>query len=111
MIGWSAGFTFRKVGGDGMLGGSWPSVAAIADCTSSAAPSMSRDRSNSIVTSVEPWLDDEFIDLMPAMFENCRSRGVAIDDAMVSGLAPGRLALTWIVGKSTTGRSETGSDR
>ena len=44
----------------------------------------------------------------PAIVENCRSRGVATADAMVSGLAPGRLAVTWIVGKSTFGRSLTG---
>ena len=31
--------------------------------------------------------------------------------AIVSGLAPGRPALTWMVGKSTTGRSLTGSVR
>ena len=28
------------------------------------------------------------------MVENCFSKGMATDDAMVSGLAPGRLALT-----------------
>src|SRR5512133_3953743 len=110
MIGWSDGFTFRNVGGDGMLGGSRPSVAEIPDWTSSAAPSMSRERSNSMVTFVEPWVDVEFIDLMPAMFENSRSRTVATEAAIVSGLAPGRLARTEIVGKSTTGRSDTGRD-
>ena len=46
---------------------------------------------------------------MPAMRPNCRSSGVATDEAMVSGLAPGRLAFTWIVGKSTCGSGETGS--
>jgi hypothetical protein len=45
------------------------------------------------------------------MVENCRSSGVATADAMVSGLAPGRLAATWMVGKSTLGRSLTGSRR
>ena len=45
---------------------------------------------------------------MPAMVENCFSKGVATEEAMVSGLAPGREALTWIVGKSTFGRSLTG---
>ena len=29
-------------------------------------------------------------------------------EAMVSGLAPGRLALTWMVGKSTCGSAATG---
>ncbi len=40
---------------------------------------------------------------MPAIVENCRSSGVATADAMVSGLAPGRLAATWMTGKSTLG--------
>ena len=53
----------------------------------------------------------DVIESMPAMVENCRSSGVATADAMVSGLAPGRLAETWIVGKSTLGRSLTGSRR
>ena len=50
----------------------------------------------------------ELIELNPEMVENCFSSGVATDDAMVSGLAPGRLALTTMVGKSTLGRSLTG---
>ena len=33
----------------------------------------------------------EVIESRPAMVENCRSSGVATDEAMVSGLAPGRL--------------------
>ena len=51
----------------------------------------------------------DVIESMPAMVENCLSSGVATADAIVSGLAPGRLADTWIVGKSTFGRSLTGS--
>ena len=35
--------------------------------------------------------------------------GCATEDAMVSGLAPGRETLTSMVGKSTLGRSDTGS--
>ncbi len=53
----------------------------------------------------------EVIESMPAMVENCFSSGVATAEAMVSGLAPGRLAVTWIVGKSTLGRSLTGRSR
>jgi len=45
---------------------------------------------------------------MPLMVENWFSSGEATDEAMVSGSAPGRLALTWMVGKSMLGRSETG---
>ena len=43
------------------------------------------------------------------MVANCFSSGSATADAMVSGLAPGRPACTWMVGKSTVGRSLTGS--
>ena len=43
------------------------------------------------------------------MAENCISSGVATDVAMVSGLAPGRLAPTEMVGKSASGREATGS--
>ena len=53
----------------------------------------------------------ELIESMPAMVENSFSSGVATVEAIVSGLAPGSEALTWIVGKSTLGRSLTGSRR
>ncbi len=45
------------------------------------------------------------------MVENCFSSGVATAEAIVSGLAPGKATLTWMVGKSTLGRSLTGSER
>ena len=38
------------------------------------------------------------IESIPAMPENCRSSGVATDAAIVSGFAPGKLALTLMVG-------------
>ena len=50
------------------------------------------DRTSSPARSVDVMLS------MPAMVENCFSSGVATADAMVSGLAPGRLAFTVIVG-------------
>jgi hypothetical protein len=53
----------------------------------------------------------EVIESRPAMVVNCRSSGVATDEAMVSGLAPGSAAETWMVGKSTLGRSLTGRPR
>src|SRR5664279_3242330 len=53
-----------------------------------------------------PWA--ELISVMPAMRPNWRSRGVATEEAMVSGLAPGRPADTWMVGNSTWGRGATG---
>ncbi len=57
---------------------------------------------------VEPSELDEVISVTPAMRPNWRSSGVAIDEATISGLAPGRLALTEMVGKSTCGSGETG---
>src|SRR3954454_16053607 len=64
-----------------------------------------------MVMPVEPSPDDDVMLSTPAIVENCFSSGVATADAIVSGLAPGRLALTVIVGKSTVGRSLTGKRR
>src|SRR5947209_18411619 len=97
-IGLSAGFTFRRLGGVGMPGGSCGRAAEIAVCTSWAAASMLRLRLNCRVIEVEPCEFVELIESMPAIPENCLSRGVATDAAIVSGLAPGKLALTLIVG-------------
>src|SRR5215831_13858136 len=77
--------------------------------TSRAAASMLRSRSNWSVTLVDPSELDDVICVTPAMRPNCRSSGVATDDAIVSGLPPGRLAETLIVGKSTCGSGETGN--
>ena len=52
---------------------------------------------------------DEVISVTPAMCPNCRSSGVAIEDAMMSGLPPGNDAATVMVGKSTCGKGDTGS--
>ena len=52
---------------------------------------------------------DEVISVMPAMWLNWRSSGVATEEAMICALAPGRLALTVMVGKSTCGSGATGS--
>ena len=46
--------------------------------------------------------------VMPAICPNWRSRGAATEDAMVSALAPARVAVTWTVGKSTWGSGATG---
>ena len=62
-----------------------------------------------MVTVVEPRALDEVSCDTPEICENCRSSGCATDEAIVSGLAPGRLALTWIVGKSICGSGATGS--
>ena len=72
---------------------------------------MLRLKSNCRMTLVEPCKLVEFIDVRPEIVENCFSSGSATADAIVSGLAPGKLALTEIVGKSIAGRSATGSTR
>ncbi len=48
---------------------------------------------------------------MPGMVAKARSSGPATDEAIVSGLAPGSVAETEIVGKSTRGSAETGNCR
>src|ERR1043166_8945513 len=97
-IGLSDGFDLRRLGGLGMPGGSCGKEAEIAVCTSCAAASMLRLRLNCRVIEVEPCEFEELIESMPAMPENCLSSGVATDAAIVSGFAPGRLALTLMVG-------------
>src|SRR5580658_5790916 len=109
MIGASAGFTLRYVGFAGRFAGKYERAALIAASTSRAAPSISRFKSNCSVTDVVPSELADVISLTPAICPNCRSSGVAIDDAMISALAPGKLAPTAIVGKSTCGSGETGS--
>ena len=89
----SAGFTLRNEGGAGMVAGSWRAAEAIAEFTSCAAASMSRSSANWMVMRVVPWPLTEVISSMPAMVENCFSSTVATDAAMVSGLAPDKLAL------------------
>ena len=83
----------------------------MAACTSRAAASMLRFKSNCRVMLAAPRVLDEVISVTAAMRPNCRSSGVATEDAMVSGLAPGRPALTEMVGKSTCGSGETGRMR
>ncbi len=110
-IGASAGLTLRCVGGVGIDEGSERAAAAIADCTSCAAASMLRSSVNCSVIVACPSVDVDVIESMPAMVENCFSSGVATAEAMVSGLAPGSCAETWMVGKSTFGSALTGSSR
>ncbi len=59
---------------------------------------MLRLRLNCRVIEVEPCEFVELIESIPAMPENCLSKGVAMDAAIVSGFAPGKLAFTLIVG-------------
>src|SRR5260370_34085572 len=107
-IGDSDGLILRYVGLYGRFDGNWLRAALMAACTSRAAPLTSRFRSNCMVILQPPVDDDEVIWLMPAILLNCRSSGVAIEEAIVSGSAPGRLAPTEITGYSTCGRLATG---
>ncbi|SIK58756.1 Uncharacterised protein [Mycobacteroides abscessus subsp. abscessus] len=59
---------------------------------------MSRLKSNCSVIRVDPCELLDVISLTPAMLPSVRSSGVATLDAIVSGLAPARLADTEIVG-------------
>ena len=92
--GWSPGLTFWYDGGVGICGGSCRWVLAIIACTSWAAASMLRLKSNCSVMFVLPSVLVELSEFRPAMLENCFSSGSATDEATVSGLAPGRLAET-----------------
>ena len=108
----SAGLTLLYDGGAGMFGGSWRAgrgdggLHVLRGGVEVAVEvELQRD-----AASIRATLD-EVIESRPAMVENCRSSGVATAEAIVSGLAPGSDAVTWIVGKSTFGRSLTGSCR
>src|SRR2546428_1405178 len=94
-----------------MLGGRSGAALVIIACTSWAAASMLRSRLNWIVICVSPRALDDVIESMPAIVVNCFSSGVATADAIVSGLAPGSAADTWMVGYSVLGRPLTGRSR
>ena len=111
MIGVAAGLDLRNVGDDGRSAGRSVSAALIAACTSRAAPSILRARSNWIVTRVEPSELREVSSVTPAISPSRRSSGAATVAAIVSGSAPGRLAVTLMVGKSTVGMLATGRKR
>src|SRR3982750_1922008 len=107
----SAGFTLRKLGGIVISIGNRRCAIVSAVCTSSAAASMLRLRSNWMTIAVVPWDEVEDIDERPAIVESWRSIGPATDAAMVSALAPGSVAVTAMVGKSTLGSADTGNRR
>src|SRR4051794_11244655 len=64
-----------------------------------------------MVMTVVPCEELDDIDEMPAMVDSCRSMMPATEAAMVSALAPGKVAVTAMVGKSTRGNADTGSKR
>jgi len=59
---------------------------------------MSRSKSNCKLMRVLPCEEVDVISFTPAMLPNARSNGVATVAAMVSGLAPGKLAWTEMAG-------------
>ena len=75
-----------------MLPGSKLLAALIAACTSRAAPSMSRLISNCNIILVVPMELAEVISVIPAICPSARSNGVATEELMISGLAPGKEA-------------------
>jgi hypothetical protein len=89
--------------------GSFRAATVSADCTSSAAPSMFRLRSNWMTTELTPSAEVDVSEVMPAMVESARSIGPATEAPMVSALAPGSVAVIWMVGKSTAGNAATAS--
>ena len=91
--------------------GSRAIATEIDDCTSRAAASMLRLRSNSRAICVRPWVLNEVMEVIPAMVANCRSSGAATDTAIVSGLAPGYCTVTVMVGTSMRGMAAIGSWR
>ena len=72
---------------------------------------MFRSSTNCRVIDVVPTPLLDVIVSSPLIAANCCSSGVATEDAMVSGLAPGYCTDTLIVGKSTLGKAAIGSCR
>ncbi len=107
-IGAAAGLALRKCGSVGMSPGRSLSAPLSAACTSRAAPSMLRLKSNCTTMREEPSELTEVNSLTPEISPSRRSIGAATVAAMVLGSAPGRLADTKMTGKSTLGRLATG---
>src|SRR5262245_11784499 len=72
---------------------------------------MSRARSNWMTMVQRPSDEVEVSEVTPEIVAICRSIGDATDAAIVSALAPGSVAVIWIVGKSTAGSADTPSNR
>src|SRR3984957_7585326 len=64
-----------------------------------------------MVISLSPSTLEELRDETPEIADSCFSIGVATVDAMVAALAPSRLAVITIVGKSTFGSALIGNCR
>ena len=72
---------------------------------------MSRLRSNCSVIWLIPNELDEVMTCSAGICPKLRSSGAVTSDAITSGLAPGSCVVTWMVGKSTCGSEDTGSQR
>src|SRR4029078_8783097 len=72
---------------------------------------MLRLRANWSVIALVPCDELDDIDEMPAIVDSWRSMMPATEAAMVSALAPGKVAFTAMVVKSTRGSAETGNRR
>src|SRR5215470_10893576 len=106
--GGSLGFALRYTGGVVISAGSLREALAIAAWMSWAAASIFRLRLNCTVIRPTPSPLTEVMESTPAIAANSRSSGEAIEAAMMAGLAPGKLVVTVMVGKSTFGRAATG---
>ncbi|MNN50418.1 hypothetical protein D3C81_1650030 [compost metagenome] len=69
---------------------------------------MLRSLLNSIVMLELPSVLDELMTVTPGIVANCFSSCVATEAAMVSGLAPGSVAVTWITGELKLGSAAMG---
>ena len=91
-----------------MLLGNKGLAALIAPWTSRAASSMFLFIANSRKIRLLPSELLELIEFKPEILPKDRSSGVATLDAIVSGLAPDRLAFTVIIGIDICGKGATG---
>ena len=111
MIGVALGSALRKLGRVGRSVGRSACAAFSAACTSPAARSMRRSRSNCSVMFAMPTELVDQIRSTPEIAARRRSSGAVTDAAITPGSAPGRLAVTWIVGYSMAGRLTTGRNQ
>src|SRR3954471_13716398 len=102
------GLALRNRGSDGRSLGKSASEALIAACTSRAARSILWPIVNCGWMLGVPSELVEVIWSMPAIWPSRRSSGAATVAAITEGSAPGRVADTRIIGKSTLGTDETG---
>src|SRR6516165_7075516 len=107
-IGAAAKLALQNVGNVGRSVGRSVAAALSAACTSRAAPSMLRLRSNWMALLLVPSELVEVISVTPAIVARRRSSGAAMVAATVTGSAPGWLADTRMVGKSAAGMLATG---